>query len=129
MAKLEDKSKKGKKGNSTDTLLPIYILKILKNNSSPDNPISAKQMYDYLIKEERIDSLELEESQIKKIRRHLDTLATSYSEGCIKKEEGRSKREGDKWYYDANFDTSANEIMMAKRADTKINYDKISVLT
>ena len=111
MAKSKDKLEDNlePKGNSADTLLPIHILRILKKHSSSINQLSAQQILDLLLKEKNIDENENLESQKKKIRRHLDTLHKSYGDGCIRKTEGKSRKEGNYWYYDASRDPFANE--------------------
>lgn len=96
------------KGNGSDTLLVIYVLRILRKYSSQKNPLLAQTVLKYLIDEEYIDPNENEDSQKKKIRRYLDTLCESYGKGCIVKVEG-AKKDGYKWYYDASKDVYANE--------------------
>lgn len=96
------------KGNSEDSLLVIYILRILKKYSSPKNPLSSQDVMDHLREDYYIGSLDKADTQRKKVRRHLDTLYESYWGGCIKKVEGKT-RNGHKWYYDITRDKFANE--------------------
>lgn len=96
------------KGNSSDSLLVIYILDILKKYSSPENPLSSQDVMEYLRNDYSIGKEDNSEALKKKIRRHLDTLHESYLNSCIRKEEGGT-RKGHKWYYDVTKDNSANE--------------------
>lgn len=111
MAKLADKheDERATKGNSSDTLLAIYILRILKNYSSPKQPLNAQQVLDHLMEEHYIGPNENPDAQKKKIRRYLDTLHESYGKGCIAKIEGKTRKEGNYWYYDISRDKFANE--------------------
>jgi predicted DNA-binding transcriptional regulator YafY len=93
------------KGNSEDSLLVIYILSILKKYSSRENPLSSQDVMEHLKNDY---SIGISDAQRKKVRRHLDTLHESYLNGCIKKEEGKT-RNGHKWYYDVSRDKFANE--------------------
>ena len=43
------------KGNSSDTLLAIYVLRVLKKYSSVDNKITAKDVYKRLVDEHYIN--------------------------------------------------------------------------
>ena len=111
MAKLEDKQTKERdsKRNSSATLLAVYILQILKRHSSPDKKISANQVYEYLRDEYSLILDENPDAQIKKVRRYLHTLHESYGNGCIVKIEGKTRKEGNYWYYDISRDEFANE--------------------
>ena len=93
------------KGNSEDSLLVIYILSVLKKYSSRENPLSSQDVMEHLKNDY---SIGISDAQRKKVRRHLDTLHESYLNGCIKKEEGKT-RNGHKWYYDVSRDKFANE--------------------
>ncbi|MBQ1187021.1 MAG: WYL domain-containing protein [Clostridia bacterium] len=95
------------KGNSEDSLLAIYILRILKKYSSPKNPLSSQDVMDYLKKDYSIGNSDKADAQRKKIRRHLDTLCEFYWGRCIKKEEGKT-RNGHKWFYDVSRDKFAD---------------------
>lgn len=106
MAKVEDKIQKG---NSSDTLLAIYVLRILKKYSSYANPLSAQQVLKYLVEEKYISENDNEDAQKKKVRRYLDTLHESYGDGCIVKNEGKNRKEGNCWYYDIKRDSCAAE--------------------
>ena len=97
------------KGNSEDSLLVIYILQILKKYSSPKNPLSSQDVMDHLRKDYSIGNLDKADAQRKKVRRLLDTLFESYWGGCIKKEVGKTTREGHKWFYDISLDKFAKE--------------------
>ena len=105
------------KGNSEDSLLVIYILQILKKYSSPKNPLSSQDVMDHLRKDysfgdfDEADPKRKEKAaaQQKKVRRLLDTLFESYWGGCIKKEVGKTTREGHKWFYDISLDKFAKE--------------------
>ena len=111
MSKLENKVEKEymQKGNSSDTLLVIYILRILKKYSSRENPLSAKDVFNHLQNDNFILCNENEEeSQKKKIRRYLDTFCESYGKGCVRKNKGR-RADGYTWYYDPSLDEFANE--------------------
>ena len=110
MAKTENKDKieRMQKGNSEDSLLAIYIFRILKKYSSPDNPLSTQGVMDYLEKDYSIGNADKSDAQKKKIRRHLDTLHECYGGGCIEKIEGKT-RKGHDWYYDASRDKFAGE--------------------
>ena len=59
------------KGNSSDTLLAIYVLRVLKKYSSVDNKITAKEVYKHLVDEHYINDRDNSEATIKKIRRYL----------------------------------------------------------
>ena len=96
------------KGNSEDSLLIIYILRILKKYSSPDNKLSSQDVIDYLREDYSIGNLDKAEAQRKKVRRHLDTLCEFYPGRCIKKDEGKT-RNGHKWFYDVSRDKFAKE--------------------
>lgn len=96
------------KGNSSDSLLVIYILDILKKYSSPENPLSSQDVMEYLRNDYSIGKEDNSEALKKKIRRHLETLHESYLNSCIRKEEGKT-RKAHKWYYDVSKDNSANE--------------------
>ena len=63
MAKLNNmrETENVSKGNSEDSLLVIYILRILKKYSSPDNPLSTQDVMDYLEKDYSILSMDYEE--------------------------------------------------------------------
>ena len=99
----EKKSDKASKGNSGDSIQVIYILSILKKYSSPKNPLSSQEVMDYLEEYYPKGRFEKSESLKKKIRRYLDTLHESYSNGCIRKIEGNTKK-AHKWYYDVSRD-------------------------
>ena len=60
--------------NSEDSLLVIYILRILKKYSTPDNPLSSQDVMTYLKEDYSIGSADTSNAQKKKIRRHMDTL-------------------------------------------------------
>ena len=96
------------KGNSEDSLLVIYILSVLKKYSSHENPLSSQDVMEHLKKDYSIGISDKADAQRKKVRRHLDTLHESYWNGCIKKEEGKT-RNGHKWYYDVSRDKFAAE--------------------
>ena len=95
--------------NSEDSLLVIYILRILKKYSTPDNPLSSQDVMAYLKEDYSIGSADKSNAQKKKIRRHMDTLHDCYGKGCIGKVEGKTTREGHKWFYDASKDAFADE--------------------
>ena len=126
-----DKPKKAKtsKGNSGDSLQVIYILRILKKYSSPDNHLSSQDVMDHLEEYYPVGKFEKSEAFKKKIRRHLDTLHESYCNGCIRKTEGKTKK-GHKWYYDASADTLADESGIAyetlNEADVEFLVDLVS---
>lgn len=96
------------KGNSEDSLLVIYILRILKKYSSPTHPLSSHDVMDHLREDYSIGRSDKEDAQRKKIRRHLDTLQEFYVGGCIRKKEGK-RNSGHTWYYDITRDTFAKE--------------------
>ena len=106
------------KGNSEDSLLVIYILSILKKYSSPDNPLSSQDVIEYLRKDYFIDGSDKADAQKKKVRRHLDTLHESYLDGCIEKEEGKT-RNGHKWFYNVSRDRFANKEVMIQETLTE----------
>lgn len=89
------------KGNSSDTLWSVYILQILKQHSSPKTKLATKKVYEYLKTEYSVRTCGNEDAQVKKARRHLYTLHESYGKGCIRMEEGKTKSEGNLWWYDA----------------------------
>ena len=95
----------GSKGNSSDTLWAVYLLQILKRHSSSKTKLTTKEVYKYLKDEYSIKTSENEDAQIKKARRHLYTLHESNKIGCIRMQEGRSKADGNLWWYDASRDT------------------------
>ena len=108
MAKLEQiQNEIVSKGNGEDSLLAIYIIRILEKYSSPDNKLSSQDVMEYLKKDYSICDVDesdpkrknVFEAQRKKVRRYLDTLAESYWVGCIKKEEGKTTREGYMFLY------------------------------
>lgn len=107
------------KGNSEDSLLVIYILQILKKYSSPEIPLSSQDVIDHLRKDYSIGSFDKSESQRKKVRRHLDTLHESYWGGGIKKEKGKTTREGHKWFYDASQDRFADKDVVIQESLTE----------
>ena len=96
------------KGNSSDTLLAIYVLRVLKKYSSPSNSLTVQDVIQHLQDDHSIGYNENEESQRKKVRRYLDTLCESYGKGCIVKTEG-ARKDGYKWYYDPSRDKFADE--------------------
>ena len=106
------------KGNSEDSLLVIYILRILKQYSSPNNPLSSQDVMDYLEKDYAIGNSEKAQAQRKKVRRHLDTLCEFYWGKCIKKKEGKT-RNGHKWFYDASRDRSADKEVLVQETLTE----------
>ena len=85
MAKMESKHdvENSSKGNSEDSLLVIYIFRILKQYSSPDKPLSTQDVMDYLEKDYSIGNADKSDAQKKKVRRHLATLHECYGRGCI----------------------------------------------
>lgn len=99
----------GSKGNSSDTLWAVYLLQILKRHSSSKTKLTTKEVYKYLKDEYSIKTSENEDAQIKKARRHLYTLHESNKIGCIRMQEGRSKADGNLWWYEAARDTYAGE--------------------
>ena len=109
MSKIDAQSERETKGNSEDSLLVIYIFRILKKYSSPDNPISTQDVMDYLEKDYSIGNADKADAQKKKVRRHLDTLHECYGNGCVNKIEGKTRRKGHDWYYDASRDKFADE--------------------
>ena len=111
MAQKEDR---GTKSNSSDTLLAIYVLQILKRHSSPKMTLTAKDVYGRLQSEYSFGRGENEDAQVKKIRRYLNTLHESYLNGCIRKAEGKSKNQGDRWWYDATRDDRSCEDVQAQ---------------
>ena len=96
------------KGNSSDTLLAIYVLRVLKKYSSPGTALTVQEVLKHLQEDHSIGIDENGEAQKKKIRRYLDTLCESYGKGCIGKQEG-ARKDGYKWYYDASKDEFASE--------------------
>lgn len=105
------------KGNSEDSILVIYILRIIKKYSSPDNPLSTQDVMDYLEKDYSIGITDKSEAQKKKVRRHLDTLHECYVNGCVQKIEGKT-RKGHDWYYDSSKDKFANEDVKVQVKET-----------
>lgn len=95
--------------NSQESLLVIYILRILKKYSTPDKPMTCQDVMERLSEEYSIVDSDKKEAQLKKIRRHLDTLHGFYSNGCIGKLEGKNTRAGNKWFYDVLKDEYINE--------------------
>ena len=112
------------KGNSEDSLLPIYILQVLKKYSSPKNPLSSQDVMDHLRDDYSIGSFDKSDAQRKKVRRHLDTLHESFWNGCIKKEEGKT-RNGHKWYYDASKD---NDLTAKATVEETLSNEEIDFL-
>jgi hypothetical protein len=112
MANLEGcvSSERASKGNQSDTLWIIYILQILKKYSSFEKALSATDVMEYLKKDYSIMIDENWDAQKKKIRRYLHTLHELYSRGCVRKEEGKSRKDGHKWYYDASRDAFADGV-------------------
>lgn len=116
------------KGNSEDSLLPIYILQVLKKYSSPKNPLSSQSVMGYLKADYSISVFDISDpkrkekaiAQQKKVRRHLDTLCKSYCHGCIKKIEGNT-RTGHRWYYDIDKDKDNNVAIKATVEETLSN--------
>ena len=108
MAKIEAQSERETKGNSEDSLLAIYIFRILKKYSSPDQHLSTQDVMDYLEKDYSIGDADHSDAQKKKVRRHLDTLHECYRKGCIEKIAGKTKK-GHDWYYDASRDEFEDE--------------------
>ena len=95
--------------NSEDSLLVVYVLRILKKYSNPQKPLSSQDVMEYLKEDYSIGDADKVNAQQKKIRRHLDTLHDFYGKGCIGKVEGKTTREGHKWYYDPAKDEFAGE--------------------
>lgn len=79
-------SESASKRNSEDSLLAIYILRILEKYSSPDNKLSSQDVMEYLKKDYSICDVDetdpkrknVPEAQRKKVRRCLHTLSESY---------------------------------------------------
>ena len=117
-------TEKAQKGNSSDTLLAIYVLRVLKKYSSSENALSVQQVLKYLQDNHSIGLNENEDAQRKKIRRYLDTLCESYGDGCIVKQEG-ARKDGYKWYYDASRDAFANDDGQAHETLTDIELELI----
>lgn len=126
MAKTEnnDKIERMQKGNSEDSLLVIYIFRILKKYSSPDNPLSTQDVMDYLEKDYSIGSADKSDAQKKKVRRHLDTLHECFGKGCIVKIEGKT-RKGHDWYYDASRDKFADEGVRVRETLSEVELEFI----
>ena len=101
-------TERAQKGNSSDTLLSIYVLRVLKKYSTRESALTVQQVLKYLQNDYSLGLNETEEARRKKIRRYLDTLSESYGNGCIVKEEG-VKKDGYKWYYDVSKDSLAYE--------------------
>ena len=113
------------KGNSEDSLLAIYILRILKKYSSPENPLSSQDVMSYLKEDYSIGCADdKSNAQQKKIRRHLDTLKEFYGTGCIGKFEGKT-RVGHKWYYDAAKDEFWDEAKQVSETLSDIEIEFI----
>lgn len=106
------------KGNSEDSLLVIYILRILKKYSSRQNPLSSQDVMNYLREDYSIGNLDKADAQRKKVRRHLDTLHESYWGGCIEKEEGKT-RNGHKWFYNVSRDIFADKEVFVQETLTE----------
>ena len=70
------------KGNSEDSLLVIYILRILKEYSSPEKTLSSQDVMEYLKEDYSIGCSDKSNGQQKKVRRHLDTLHEFYGNDC-----------------------------------------------
>ena len=119
------------KGNKDDSVLVIYILQILKKYSSPKNPLSSQDVMDHLRKDYSFGNFdeadpkrkEKAASQQKKVRRLLDTLYESYWGGCIKKEVGKTTREGNKWFYDISRDRFADVEVITQETLTETEVD------
>ena len=123
MAKLDQiQNENISKGNSEDSLLVIYILRILKKYSSPQNPLSSQDVMNHLREDYSIGSFEKSEAQRKKVRRHLDTLHESFWNGCIKKVEGKT-RNSHKWYYDISRDNFAKEEGVVHETLSEVEID------
>ena len=111
------------KGNSSDSLLVIYILDILKKYSSPKKHLSSQDVLEYLKNDYSIGISDNSDALRKKVRRHLDTLHESYLNSCIRKEEGKT-RTGHKWYYDVSKDNFANEecVVHETLSETEVDF-------
>ena len=122
---MEEYEKKNAAGvNSEDSLLVVYILRILKRYSSPNRPLSSQDVMEYLKLDYSIGCADKVNAQQKKIRRHLDTLHDYYGRKCIGKVAGKTPREGHKWFYDETRDEFASEDGVTKEtlSDTEINF-------
>lgn len=123
MEKLDQiQNESASKGNSEDSLLIIYILRILKKYSSRQNPLSSQDVMDHLREDYSIGNLDKADAQRKKVRRLLDTLHELYWGGCIEKEEGKT-RNGHKWYYDISKDKFAEDAVAVKETLSKGEID------
>lgn len=101
-------------GNSEGSLLAIYVLRILKEYSSPEKPMTCDEVIKHLRDGGEIDlpdesDNELYRGQKKKFTRILDTLHDFYGRGCVGKIEGKNNRESHKWFYDGAKDKSVRE--------------------
>ena len=101
-------------GNSEGSLLAIYVLRVLKEYSSPEKPMTCDEVIKHLRDGGEIDlpdesDNELCRGQKKKFTRILDTLHDFYGRGCVGKIEGKNNRESHKWFYDGAKDKSARE--------------------
>jgi hypothetical protein len=75
--------------NKGESLLIIYVLRILKQYSSEETPLTAQDVLRRLRENNLISYADNADSALKKIRRYLDTLGDSYGEKCIKKKKGQ----------------------------------------
>ena len=106
----ENKKKRSSTINSSESILVVYILRILKKYSSPDKALTADDVINHLQNNKIISPTEKTETNQKKVRRLLDTLHAFYGNGCIGKIDGKPN----KWYYDASLDKYAGEEVVSK---------------
>ncbi len=117
--------------NYEDSLWVIYILRILKNYSSPKKTLSSQDVIGYLRSDYALcifdeadpQRKEKMDAQRKKVRRLLDTLQKFYRGGGIKKVEGKTTREGHKWFYDASRDKFADKEIVMEETLTETEVD------
>ena len=83
--------------NKKESLMPIYLYMILKNNSSKESPLSRSDIYDELKKEYELE--EIKPNDRKTIPRHIRTLATYFPNSIVENE--AESGGATTWYFNA----------------------------
>ena len=83
--------------NKKESLMPIYLYMILKNNSSKESPLSRSDIYDELKKEYELE--EIKPNDRKTIPRHIRTLATYFPNSIVENE--AESGSATTWYFNA----------------------------
>ena len=88
-----ENNKKNKNENGKKSLMPIYLLMVLKENSSKEHPLTRTEIAEKL---EKLAGIEINDDNRKYIPRVIKTLSESFK-GCIEEIKGK-KGTPSQWY-------------------------------